>query len=183
MEISAADLSMMVMRERHRRNFCLQRYTPQHWWECDVFEMTKGGSFREFEVKITAKDFQVDKTKKIEPRVYYDSAAANKLVVPPSIFKHDQLAKGDPRGPQFFWFVMPLDIVAIGEIPSWAGLMIGEHRGGGWVCSKVVKAAPKLHSQPLDPKIADHARGICYWRMHDLQDRLHKAKRRLSRKS
>ncbi len=38
-----------IMAERYRRSTVCPRYTPTRWWECDVFELTEAGFFREYE--------------------------------------------------------------------------------------------------------------------------------------
>lgn len=151
--------------ERQRRAFVLPRYTPIDWWECDVFELTDAGYFREYEVKLTRRDFDLDANK---TREIYKGYGEPREV----LNKHECLARGDVRGPKEFFFVTPPGLVAVIDLPIWAGLIELHDRGEGyrptnrWIPSVIVPA-PRLHNQKADPKIHKAALGTCYWRMHN----------------
>ena len=53
MPITAREIITHLLRKRYRRNFAIPNYSPDGWWECDVFELTPAGTFREYEVKVT----------------------------------------------------------------------------------------------------------------------------------
>lgn len=153
--------------DRVRRNFCLPRYTPARWWECDVFELTKTGYFREYEVKLTLADFKADAQKQMEQRPWHYGT--------PPVWenKHEFLSRGDPRGPTQFWFVTPVGLIPRELLPQWAGLI--ELRCADetftpsrrWWPTTVVEA-PKLHKEKASDKIREHALGVCYYRLHDM---------------
>lgn len=157
--------------DRIRRNFCLPRFTPMGWWECDVFELTKTDRFREYEVKTSLADFKNDakKDKQVSGSGHYgpDNRWTCKMEN-----KHELLAKGDPRGPSSFWFVTPVDLLPITMLPAWAGLIELVDRGpkwsasSRWQISEKVKA-PKLHDTPA-PQHRKQMLGCCYYRFHDL---------------
>lgn len=149
-----------VLRRRWRRNFCLPTYTPAGWWECDVFELTPAGYWREYEVKLTAADFRKDALK--EKSFGWRRPAEN---------KHELLAARSTRGPQRFWFVTPAGLIAPDKLPDWAGLIELSIRADQWLFPQEVRSAPKLHGERCSDAIMKHARGICYWRMHDLLNR------------
>jgi hypothetical protein len=145
-----------IMRKRWRRHFCLPRYTPGNWWECDVFEITKSDVFREYEIKLTLHDFLADTLKTKNPN-------------DPAAFKHSRI--GTSVGPQRFWYVVPQGLIPIDQVPSWAGLIElcknGRHR---WY-EKEIKPAPLLHKEKLPGAIIQHAKGVCYYRMHNMFQR------------
>lgn len=170
-----------IMRESHRRNFCLPRYTPRDWWECDVFELTKSGYFREFEVKLTLADFKNDAQKSrdirgTDRRVEVEPGRSWRWVCDQER-KHDLLAKGDPRGPAEFWFVTPEGLIPRELLPAWAGLIELRDRGEGhrptfrWMAIPRVEA-PRLHKQKAEPEIRKDALGCCYYRLHTAMARV-----------
>ncbi len=155
--------------DRIRRNLCVPRYTPPDWFECDVFEVTKTGFFREYEVKLTVNDFREDakkqREKRIKPYVWGTPKEFEN--------KHELLSRGDPRGPSQFWFVTTPGLLKHTDLPVWAGLIELDDRGEGhrpsqrWTTNEVVKA-PNLHRRKFDPKHREWAVGACYYRFHDL---------------
>jgi hypothetical protein len=158
-----------LVRERLRRSLCIPRYTPKDWWECDLFEVTKSGYFKEYEIKLTLADFIAD-AKKTQRRWQWRGQIGDVVRN-----KHEHLAKGCPTGPVEFWFVTPLGLLDDNKslLPTWAGLMELYDKGPGYHPHwrwrpEVVKAAPRLHETKIDPKIVVHATGVCYYRMHDL---------------
>ena len=60
--MNAERITAAILRERWRK-LRLPRYTPKGWWECDVFELTTSGYFREYEIKTSLSDFRNDAKK------------------------------------------------------------------------------------------------------------------------
>jgi hypothetical protein len=160
--MTARHIQRRIMWEQYRRNFVLPNYTPLHWWECDVFSVTKSGFFHEFEIKLSASDFRADAGK--ERRDFDWNKRVN---------KHQLLSANDTRGPCVFWFVMPLDLVPLEQVPTWAGVIwaiptgktykLGSHLNPAL---RLGRRAPRLHKTKLDPRILARARESCYWRYH-----------------
>ena len=155
--------------ERIRRALCLPRYTPFGWWECDVFELTASGYFREYEVKLTLADFRNDAKKQRDKRPY----VFNRGAVTEVEKKHDLLAMGDARGPAEFSYVAPAGLISVQELPRWAGLLEihqtepwSPTQKPGWRLKEVI-AAPRLHREKANPKIREHMMSVCYYRFHD----------------
>lgn len=151
-----------LLRGKWRQNFCLPRYTPKNWFECDVFEVTKAGYFVEYEIKITVSDFKADAAKVRAER--WDKQASKG-----DLNKHQMLANGDLRSPNRFYFVTPIELLGEVAIPIWAGLLVAEPWADyPFPMLRQIKEAPKLHRQKLAPEILTHAQGVCYYRMHGL---------------
>lgn len=162
--MTARDIQRRLIVDRYRRNFLLPNFTPRQWWECDVFELTPKGFFREYEIKLTRSDFRADAAKTKE-RFIGGNYPFTRIVE----CKHDMLAKADPRGPNQFWYVIPADLGV--EVPAWAGVIYASSGRGGvpWNISLVIgRPAPMLHRQKIDPKVREYAEGICYWRFHSM---------------
>lgn len=154
-----------IMRDRRPRSFVLPRYTPMNWFECDVFELTKSGYFREYEVKMTLADFRND-AKKMRTRYPRPWGTP-----PVQENKHELLKCAYEHGPSEFWYVTPPRLIPREELPFFAGLIELQDLGDGrrpsyrWMPVTVV-TAPRLHRVKLDPKVHEHAIGVCYYRLH-----------------
>lgn len=170
--MTAREIIAHLCKVRFRETKVVPNYTPRQWWECDVFEVTKTGYMREYEVKVTRGDFFADAKKEMEEGPYQFG------VIRPMVKKHDLLAAGDPRGPSAFYYVTPPGLIQPHELPVWAGLIEIEMRevmtyvGGGYgkvrrLVETEVKKAPRLHRVKCDEAILKHAVGVCYYRMHN----------------
>ena len=168
------DIQDRLIQDRYMRNFVIPNFTPRGWWECDLFEVTKAGYFREYEIKTSVSDFKADARKEhIGKYKFVDG----EMIRGRDELKHDLLSQGDPRGPVLFWFVTPVGLIDLTMIPGWAGWIEVEkittdHYGVPIRYPKYnlkeSKEAPRLHNQKLSDKVMDHAKGVCYWRMHNL---------------
>ena len=150
-------------------------YTPNRWWENDLFVVTKSGYWVEHEIKLSLADFRADAAKAKDVRVgplwWRD---------PKQERKHDLLADRSERGPNRFFYVVPEELSDKIELPPWAGLKV-VHRwrlheeddrtppAHGRVHISIKVKAPLLHKQPINQDIADHARSVCYWRFWNLR--------------
>jgi len=142
-------------------------YTPSHWWECDLWAVTKAGYGVEYEIKISVQDFKADASKGKVPR------NDNYVGSLPRTTKHTELAAFNPRGPSRFFYVIPTELEdAIRPIlPPWAGLGLfdGDRR------VVFVKAAPSLHRvkvKPREIRLAQTRMWHRYWNAIGQLDRL-----------
>lgn len=137
--------------DRKGHESIIPNYTPEGWYESDMFSVTKAGYAVEHEIKMSAQDFARDADK--------DKGA-----------KYRRLEKGDPSGPKFFWYVVPETIVPQIRVPAWAGLMVARPYGRG-ARLRVVKKAPALHSAKVPGETRVHISGLFYWRFWSLRKR------------
>ena len=151
------------------QSFTLVNYTPSGWFENDVFEITKAGYWREYEIKLTNGDFKADADKRL--RGQYGGVQDGQFVFMNGDSKHSLLSRGDVRGPNEFWFIAPEGLLE--AVPDWAGWIEATPRSNGnqpanrcWLVKK--KLAPRLHRQKLAAAIDEHARGVTYWRWRHL---------------
>lgn len=175
-KMNARKIQQRLMIDRYREGLVCPNYTPNGWWECDVFEMTKAGFFREYEIKLSLQDFRADRRK--VSRHWNGEIVDGKFQMNEER-KHDFLARGDSRGPVQFWFVAPRGIIPVEEVPEWAGLMECSYRTR-WdpvkrmnvpteeiaICE--IKKARRLHGTKADPKIKEHVNSIFYYRFQNL---------------
>jgi len=165
----AWSIQQALMRDRFQRHFCMPNFTPPDWFECDVFELTAAGFFREYEIKRTRADFQKD-AKKAEAT--FGRFVDGVWTVPAGRTKHSMLQMADVRGPSQFWFVTPPDLLSDAEIPEWAGHIIvhpATNFRGSYVSVVQVKEAPHLHREKFADSrgMSNYVRGTAYYRLHN----------------
>ena len=159
--MTCRDIQRHLISTRYVRSLVCPNYTPANWWECDLFELTEAGYFREYEIKMSRSDFAADARKE---RTKWTSIN-NSWVQMPVARKHDQLAKGDVRGPRQFWFVVPEHIRLL-VLPDWAGLIVCTENKWGHIETIEDRAAPRLHTEKANPKIREHLLSTYYWRFY-----------------
>lgn len=158
--VTARDIQKRLIWDRYRRSFVIPNFTPRQWYECDVFEITPAGYFREYEIKLSISDFRAD-AKKCKTK-FVDGPGPD--------FKWEETKKlaciGKPPGPVQFWYVAPVGMIK--ECPLWAGLIEIIWKPGNrapFNCLPLMtKPAPRLHNEKADPTMKKYADGICYWR-------------------
>ena len=127
----------VVARARLHHEFVLPHFTPLHWFECDVFTLSKSDRFTEYEVKISRADFRADKWKRQSWRGRQWIAVTEMRPT-----KHKLLEQHDEGGPSRFYFAVPHCLVAVSELPEWAGLIYYDGNS-----LSVIKKAPLLHDK------------------------------------
>lgn len=108
-----------------RRHRFMTPNTTMFGWESDMISVTKAGLIVEYEIKISRGDFRAD-FKKIRHRIL-DSKLLNE----------------PHRGPAYFYYAVPRDLVAVNEVPAHAGLIYTTSM------FQIVKPAPRLHSNKI----------------------------------
>jgi hypothetical protein len=80
--------------------------------------------------------------------------------------KHNTLAKRNGLGPNYFWYVCPVDLVAASDVPEYAGLIY--MRDDRRYPDKFPKIAPQLHRDHLQTgEYVSLGRSLSgrYWRL------------------
>lgn len=171
--MTADDVLAALLNRDVRKGFYLPRYTPAGWWEMDLFCLSKAGYVTEYEIKTTRADFKADADKRRYTDAMFRRHLPVTLELAATTTKHARLEAGDPAGPKQFFFAVPDGLVEAAEVPAWAGLVAvtAPKKAGrpGRMCLK--KPAPVLHRQKAAPAVAEHARSVCYYRMHNYLDK------------
>lgn len=136
-------------------------YTPDSWFECDVFRVTDAKYFIEYEIKLTLVDFKRDTDKK---RRGYEMVGRECRRLDERL-KHERLTDGDPFGPFRFYYVMPDDMIRESDLPQWAGLIWAKRVSPEYVRLKFVRHSPRLHNAKVAADRVRRARDVCYYRM------------------
>lgn len=166
-DMTAHEIGLTIMAEQ-KANFCLPRYTPVGWWECDVIEVTKAGYWREYEIKLTRQDFLNDAMKYKRTREWLGAGQGYRVAK-----KHTMLAERHKDGPNAFIFVTKKGIVTEADIPVWAGWAEVERRENSHLIPyrfSIIprRPAPKLHTHKLEERVRKHMESVCYYRFHAL---------------
>jgi len=170
--MTAREIQRRLIYDLFRRNFVVPNFTPSGWFECDVFEITQAGFFREYEIKLSRSDFfaDADKFKNRWPENWWQNKLPAKVER-----KHESLSNGRLHGPCRFYFVTPNGLVRPEEIPHWAGLIVCGERAGyekygplARLSIHTLKQAPVLHRCKIDPAVRQQALETLYWRFHNL---------------
>lgn len=128
--------------------------------ECDFIAVLKTGFFHEFEIKVSRADFVADLRKKITTgyqKVPDTIAHSGYRWEKVGVKKHDLLtgAAANEKGialPKFFWFVAPVGVLPLSDLPTYCGLLEADRDGYGRVRLYVTRPAPKLTSaKKLEP--------------------------------
>lgn len=152
-------------------------YTPDGWYECDIYALTRAGYAVEFEIKLTLSDFRADAKKcddVIDRQAEWTKLPGGGFGAPRTTRrKHDRLAVGDPKGPSRFFYVVPEGLLEPHQVPAWAGLIIARARQHSrrphlWQ----IKAAPKLHrTKPDAEAVVRQLHGRLYHRYWQMRTR------------
>lgn len=164
-ELTEKVVQSLIMRDRWVKNFCLPGYTPAGWWECDVFQITEAGYWVEFEVKLTLADFKRDseKSREVYPRPYVFGVQAEKEL------KHTVLERAADRGPCQFYYVAPVGVIPLAQLPAWAGLIELQQNGTALYERAPTVKAPRRHKNKVTDELRQAALTTCYWRFHRLR--------------
>ena len=97
--------------------------------ECDVISISKSDYIYEYEVKISRSDFKADFKK---PK--------HNLITEKKFIKETK-KETFYLVPNYFYFVVPENLITVEEIPEYAGLMYVNEKGG----YDIIKKAPIIH--------------------------------------
>ena len=118
-------------------------------WESDSLAITKSKYAYEFEIKISRADFKNDfKHKKVKHQMLEGTY---------QLFGDEFLGNGKMSltdKPNYFYYVVPENLISVDEIPNYAGLIyiVPRYSSNGepyWYDAKIIKVAPKIHNEKI----------------------------------
>jgi len=166
-ECTESEVQAIIMLDKRGSSLSiLPNYTPQNWWENDVFQITKAGYWVEYEVKRSISDYRAD-FKKMESFAGYDAGTGyenskheilksrvSELTFDPHI-NHPHFAgkyTRTIRTPNRFYFCVPIELMDKIEPPEYAGMIVYEMRHGR-ITYRIEKTAPLRHKTKHGDKI------------------------------
>lgn len=143
-----------------RYSVMVPNYTPSHWFECDLFAVSRAGLFHEYEIKVTVSDFKADRQKR-RPRTW--RRENGQRIEIPGETKHALLTARSTDGPSRFYYIVPEGLIELKDVPEFAGLQYF-CQARNYYGLRIIRRAPTLHSNGVDDKIVRHALSVCYYR-------------------
>lgn len=145
-------IQSLIRYERSSSMIAYPGYTPRGWWECDVIEVTKAMYWKEYEIKLSRSDFKADARKTRERSVRDPEGPHSWSYKTETHNKHELLAAGSEKGPSQFWFVTPVGLLTVDDIPTWAGWMEVDTTMNSYTNREGLilikqKHAPRLHNK------------------------------------
>lgn len=119
-------------------------------WESDSLAVTKSGYVYEYEIKISKSDFKNDfKHKKVKHQILEGTYK----IIGDEFLGDGKMRESDK--PNYFYYVVPENLISVDEIPNYAGLIyiVPRYNSNGepyWYDAKVIKVAPKIHNEKID---------------------------------
>lgn len=140
------DIQMAVGKMQVLKNHLkvIENFKALNAYECDVFSIGSGGSFYEFEVKISRSDFlkPKEKIKHAEYRISFKSKKGE-VILTNEETQYQSLVKV----PNYFSYACPAGLIKASEIPSFAGLYYFED---GELTEE--RAPKRIHPDKFDSK-------------------------------
>lgn len=175
MKLTAAAIQLALWhRGRSNLAIAMPNHTISGWWEADFYAVSKANLVTEYEIKLSVADFKRDAMKEMHvmekiPGKRFEIRTARKER------KHDLLAMRSERGPNRFYFVVPVDLVDALTFPEWAGVICASPYGELRCSLSEKKKAPLLHGQKVSQQRIDQMRTTGYWRFWNLREQWTKA--------
>jgi hypothetical protein len=146
----------------------IPNYTPKDWaFEADIWAITRAGYTREYEIKISKKDFMKDaekcvvtgpKGRKYSQKILKKYPGSTSLI---KDYKYAKLEKGE--GPSYFWYITPEGVIPEELIPEWAGWIEARKRGKSIIFIRR-REARKLHGRKVGLNLDQEVLTTFYWR-------------------
>ncbi len=138
---------------RSSSRILMPNFTPQGWWECDIWRVTNAGWPYEYEIKLNRQDFRADAKK--ERKCWRTGVVSNK----------HRLMSECPY-PRRFYYVLPIDIGDV-EIPDWAGTIWFTDYNGRAVRRGKIDQGPGLGETKATEAEIKRALTSAYYRFWD----------------
>ena len=125
-------------------------------WESDMLLLKPSGYLYEYEIKRTLSDFRADKKKYYKHFLMKDNNNQRHSV---------------RRNPRLFYYVCPVDIIPLDQVPEYSGLIYVYENTWMW---KIIKKAPILKSEKLsvEKMMKLSQKGVArYWKLRRDENR------------
>ncbi len=141
--------------------------------EMDVCSVMKSGLVNEYEIKISRSDFRADLKKKGKHPVIERILKTGELIERRPRYSGNGVLEIQISAPNFFYYVVPNDLVKPDEVPPYAGLIYVHPNN---LCNfRTIKKAIRIHKEPLSTekkyKIAESLMWR-FWNMKEKQENL-----------
>lgn len=132
-----ASLAMHLYEKQHSP--ITTHFTGYGLSECDVISISKSNYIYEYEVKISRSDFKADFKKEKHKLMTERKSVTERLIK-----ENNEMIKDVWYfTPNYFYFVVPKDLIGIEEVPEYAGLIYASED----LNFEIVKKAPLIHKE------------------------------------
>lgn len=132
-----ASLAMYLYEKQHSP--ITTHFTGYGLSECDVISISKSNYIYEHEVKISKSDFKADFKKEKHKLMTERKSVTERLIK-----ENNEMIKDVWYfTPNYFYFVVPKDLITMEEIPEYAGLIYASED----LNFEIVKKAPLIHKE------------------------------------
>lgn len=132
-----ASLAMHLYEKQHSP--ITTHFTGYGLSECDVISISKSNFIYEHEVKISRSDFKADFKKEKHKLMTERKSVTERLIK-----ENNKMIKDVWYfTPNYFYFVVPKDLITVEEIPEYAGLIYVSED----LSFKIIKKAPLMHRE------------------------------------
>jgi len=143
----------LIYEQYHKgHRLIIPNFYPPDWWECDIFSIMNNNMSYEFEVKVSRGDYFKDFKKEVEVIPDLFSSGKSREVVR-AVKKKHEILENPPPGikfvPNFFYFVVPQNLIKVKEVPKYAGLIYWH----GSRMFSILKRAKKITKAPVSPAV------------------------------
>ncbi|HDX8426105.1 hypothetical protein ACEUAI_20860 [Aeromonas veronii] len=164
-EMNALNLQLAFYQSEHARyELLVANVHIKGWLECDLIGIRKNAQVDEVEIKLSRSDFKADFSKTVA--MEKGQLGAVEVQEGHLTFwqgkKHDLLAAGLSPVNRF-WFMAPLDLLSVDELPEHAGLIEVTKTGS----LRITKLAPLLHKRKADDSFRYNCLRQQGWRVWD----------------
>ena len=136
-----ASLSMHLYEKQHSP--ITTHFTGYGLSECDVISVSKSNYIYEYEVKISRSDFKADFKKEKHKLMTEGKSVTERLIK-----ENNEMIKDVwYLTPNYFYFVVPKDLISIQEVPEYAGLIYVSED----LVFEIIKKAPLIHKEKSTP--------------------------------
>lgn len=137
--------------------------------EIDVCSVMKSGLVNEYEIKISRSDFFAD-AKKENKHTVFEKMSAGVFFEKRSYYSGSGIYQIEFTAPNYFYYVVPTDLVKTEEVPHYAGLIYINPENSFDLRS--VKKAVRIHQQPMPTEIRAKAAVALMWRCWNAREKI-----------
>jgi len=148
-----------------QNEFMVSNKHLHYWFEVDFMAISKAGYLMEFEIKQSKSDFKRDFTAKKVKHEWFKGKRNGELLTEAEYGKNEKVVDqftpnftgiqqtthmDEFKGPNYFYFVCPENIIDIKDVPTYAGLIYVLDNNTRIPSLKFIKKAPLLHKGKTD---------------------------------
>jgi len=173
--ISESVIQMRMFRWLYKKGhrWIVPNFTAFYTGEMDVCSVMKSGMVNEYEIKISRSDFKADLKKESKHPIFQKLLNGTNNETFPT-YSGKSTITYHYTAPNYFYYVVPTDLVKVEEVPLYAGLIYVNPKF--LYDFKTIKKAVKLHPEPLSTEKKYKIAESLMWRFWNIKEKTLEAK-------